>query len=59
MIADRHDVRMQQTVVADRYAVDQSPISRAEVNNEQPVLIRSNFSVVTTCLLYTSDAADE
>jgi len=48
VIADRHDVRMQQTVVADRYAVDQSPISRAEVNNEQPVLIRSNFSVVTT-----------
>tara|TARA_Y100000590_G_scaffold203640_1_gene231084 strand:- start:545 stop:697 length:153 start_codon:yes stop_codon:yes gene_type:complete len=48
VIADRHDVRMQQTVVANRYAIDQSPISRAEVNNEQPMLIRSNFSVMTT-----------
>ena len=48
MITDRHDVRMKQAVVVDRYAIDQSPVSRAEVDNEQPVLVRSNFSVVTT-----------
>ena len=48
MITDRHDVCMQQAVVVDRYTVDQSPVSRPEVNNEQPMLIRSNLSVVTT-----------
>jgi hypothetical protein len=48
MVTDRHDVCMQQAMVVDRYAIDQSPVSRTKVNNEQPMLVRPNFSVMTT-----------
>ena len=48
MIADAHNVTVQESVCIDCDAIDESAVGRARINNEQPVLVRSDFCVMPT-----------